>query len=51
MVPAVIVFSLFAKPGTVGEAAVPPKSPANWILPLTVELASAIVAEATWAST
>ena len=40
-----------AKPGTVGEAAVPLKSPANWILPLVVASASAIFIVATCAST
>ncbi len=45
------VFSLLVNPGTVGNAAVPPKSPANWILPFVVASASAIVAEATCAST
>ena len=44
-------FSFNAKPGTVGAAAVPAKSPVNCILPFTVALASAIVAPATWAST
>jgi hypothetical protein len=34
-----------------GAAAVPPKSPASCILPFTVEVASAIVAEATCVST
>ena len=44
-------FSLFTNPGTVGTAAVPPKSPANWILPFVVASASTMVAEATCAST
>ena len=45
------VFSLIANPGTVGAAAVPDKSPANWIFPLVVEVASGIVAAATCVST
>ena len=40
-------FSLVAKAGTVGAAAVPLKSPANCILPFVTASASAIVAEAT----
>jgi hypothetical protein len=39
-----------ANPGTVGEAAVPPKSPVNWILPLVFASASG-APEATCAST
>ena len=35
-----VVFAFSAKPGTVGAAAVPPKSPANWTLPLAVVVAS-----------
>ena len=46
-----MVFSLFARPGTVGAAADPPKSPANWIFPLVVASASTIVAEAICVST
>ena len=46
-----MLFSLLAKPGTVGEAAVPPKSPANWIFPFTKVVASGIVADAIWVST
>ena len=41
-----VVFALSAKPGTVGAAAVPPKSPANCNLPLVTTSASEIVAEA-----
>ena len=40
-----------ARPGTVGAAAVPAKSPANWSLPFVVASASAIFAIATCAST
>ena len=40
-----------AKPGTVGAAAVPPKSPANCSFPLVEASASTIVAEAIWLST
>ena len=46
-----VKFSFNARPGTVGAAAVPAKSPANCILPFTVVLASAMVAPATCAST
>ena len=35
-----VVFAFSAKPGTVGAAAVPPKSPANWTFPLAVVVAS-----------
>ena len=45
------VFSFNANPGTVGKSAVPPKSPANLILPFVVASASAIVAAATCEST
>ena len=38
------VFAFDAKPGTVGDAAVPPKSPANWILPFVVASASGVAA-------
>jgi len=44
------VFAFRANPGTVGEAAVPPKSPVNWILPLVFASASG-APEATCAST
>ena len=37
------LFAFNANPGTVGAAAVPPKSPANWIFPLLVVVASGIV--------
>ena len=37
------VFAFDAKPGTVGDAAVPPKSPASWILPFTVLVASGVI--------
>ena len=37
-----MVFSLFAKAGTVGAAAVPPKSPASCIFPFMVEVASGV---------
>ena len=45
------VFSLLAKPGTVGTAAVPPKSPASWIFPFIAVVASGIVAIAIAPST
>ena len=45
------VFSFVANPGTVGAAAVPLKSPASWILPFVVEVASGMVAAATCVST
>ena len=35
-----VAISLPAKPMTTGEAEVPPKSPANWTIPLTLVLAS-----------
>ena len=44
-------FSLSANPGTVGAPAVPAKSPANWIFPLLLTSASAIVALAKEEST
>ena len=43
-------FAFNAKPGTIGKAAVPPKSPANCILPFVEALASG-VATLTVAST
>ena len=43
--------ALSANPGTVGTAAVPPKSPANWSFPFVDASASAMVAAATWVST
>ena len=42
-----MVFSLLAKPGTVGASAVPPKSPANCNLPFTVVVASGVALFAT----
>jgi len=45
-----VEFAFRAKPGTVGEAAVPPKSPVNWIFPLVFASASG-APEATCAST
>ena len=39
-----MVFSLFAKPGTVGTSAVPPKSPANFNFPFTTSVASGVEA-------
>ena len=44
-------FSLTIKPGTVGASAVPLKSPANFIFPFTVVVASGIVAIAMEPST
>ena len=41
-----VAFAFSAKPGTVGAAAVPAKSPANCNLPLVTASASEIVAEA-----
>ena len=38
------VFAFNTKPGTVGVAAVPPKSPANFILPFVVASASGVAA-------
>ena len=46
-----VVFAFSAKLGTVGAAAVPPKSPANCNLPLVTASASEIVADAICAST
>ena len=46
-----VKFSFKARPGTVGAAAVPPKSPANCILPFVFASASAMLAPATCAST
>ena len=37
------VFAFDVKPGTVGKAAVPPKSPANCILPFVVIVASGVI--------
>ncbi len=44
VVPAAIIGSFVRSPGTVGKSAVPFKSPANFILPLTVVVASGIIA-------
>ena len=46
-----VALAFNAKPGTVGKAAVPAKSPANLILPFVFASASAIVAVAICAST
>ena len=51
VVPAAIVFSLLAKPGTVGASAVPPKSPANCNFPFTVVVASGVALFVTKVST
>src|SRR4051812_32686631 len=48
-VPALTVIVLSAlklRPGTVGEAAVPPRSPASWIIPFLDVVASAAVTPA-----
>ncbi len=44
-------FSFKANPGTDGEAAVPAKSPVNWIFPLVVASASTMVLEVNRLST
>ena len=43
-----VTFAFKANPGTVGAKAVPPKSPANWILPLVFASASDIDAPDTF---
>ena len=40
-----MVLTLLASPGTVGELAVPPRSPASWIFPLVVASASGVPEE------
>ena len=46
-----MVFSLLANAGTVGKSAVPPKSPANFNFPFTVEVASGVALALICAST
>ena len=51
VVPAAIIGSFVRSPGTLGKSAVPLKSPANFILPFIVEVASGVALLATNVST